>query len=252
MTARSVPSRSLAENDQRMELGRVSLNSGCSVRTVSDNTHIHIPQLYHVSSPPTNMTTITDPTLLSVLQAATAARDQCLSLISLLETNTPTETTTTTSTEETERALSARLAILRALNRKAIYSVRETKQQTAAKRHEVDELHLQLQNITHKYTTLPMLPAEDFLARNPAFLGRPEHDVTLARIRDEHEARQALEAERVALVRKKEGLVRETNAKKEELGRLDVEVERWIAGQEGVRRVFEARGSKGEGKEVEG
>ena len=42
----------------------------------------------------------------------------------------------------------------------------------------------------------------------------------------------------------KEALLKESNAKKEELGKLDVEVEKWIAGESNVRKIFEAREKK--------
>ena len=51
-----------------------------------------------------------------------------------------------------------------------------------------------------------------------------EHDLTVARIQDEHTARQQLEDQRQALQKRKEALLKETNAKKEELSKLDVEV----------------------------
>jgi THO complex subunit 5 len=43
---------------------------------------------------------------------------------------------------------------------------------------------------------------------------------------------------------KKEALVKETTAKKDELAKLDGEMEKWVAGQEGVRKIFEAREKK--------
>lgn len=66
----------------------------------------------------------------------------------------------------------------------------------------------------------------------------------MARIADEHAARQTLEQQKQALVKRKEALVKETNAKKDELGKLDGELEKWIGGQEGVRKIFEARERK--------
>jgi THO complex subunit 5 len=68
--------------------------------------------------------------------------------------------------------------------------------------------------------------------------------LTVARIQDEHAARQQLEDQRQALQKRKEALLKETNAKKEELGKLDVEVEKWIAGESNVRKIFEAREKK--------
>ena len=44
--------------------------------------------------------------------------------------------------------------------------------------------------------------------------------------------------------KRKEALLKETNAKKEELGKLDAEVEKWIAGESNVRKIFEAREKK--------
>lgn len=176
-----------------------------------------------------------------------------------------------------QKVLNAHLAQLRGLNRKAILGVRTTKQETGEARQEIDSLHLQLQNLyyeqrhlrgeiagcedyeyvppqtnfmydrlltilscnSHKYTKLPMIPIEDFLAAHPEHADSSEHDLTVARIQDEHKARQALEEQRQQLVKRKDALVKETTAKKEELAKLDGEVEKWLGGQEAVRKVFE-------------
>ena len=61
---------------------------------------------------------------------------------------------------------------------------------------------------------------------------------------DERAARQKLEDERQQLLKRKEALVKETTAKKEELGKLDAEVEKWLVGQDGARKIFEAREKK--------
>lgn len=97
---------------------------------------------------------------------------------------------------------------------------------------------------SHKYTKLPLVPVEDFIAAHPEHADADEHELTLARIADEHAARQVLEQQKQALVKRKEALVKETNGKKEELGKLDGELEKWIGGQEGVRKIFEARERK--------
>lgn len=89
-----------------------------------------------------------------------------------------------------------------------------------------------------------MLAAEDFIEAHPEAAEMSEHDLTIARIEDEHRARQALEEQRLELVKKKEALVKETNAKKEELGKLDMEVEKWVGGLDGVKGIFEAREKK--------
>ena len=97
---------------------------------------------------------------------------------------------------------------------------------------------------SHIFNSLPLTTPEEFLAAHPEHADSDEHDLTVARIQDEHAARQQLEDQRQALQRRKEALLKETNAKKEELSKLDVEVEKWIAGESNVRKIFEAREKK--------
>lgn len=97
---------------------------------------------------------------------------------------------------------------------------------------------------SHKYYNLPMIPREEFLALHPEHADVSEHELTVLRVQDEQAARQALEEQRQQLVKRKEALVRETMAKKDELVKLDAEVEKWLGGQESVRKVFEAREKK--------
>nr|POE63494.1 putative thoc5 family protein [Quercus suber] len=92
-----------------------------------------------------------------------------------------------------------------------------------------------------------MIPVEDFLAQHPEQAELSEHDLTIVRIQNEHSARQVLEEQRQALLKKKEGLAKEALAKKEELGKLDAEMEKWINGQIAVREVFEAHFKNVEG-----
>ncbi|KAK3110517.1 hypothetical protein LTR53_015116 [Teratosphaeriaceae sp. CCFEE 6253] len=211
-------------------------------------------------------TLITDPALHSVLTAATRAREQSLALLDFLaaqhhDTPADSELDAQLALSKQQKLLHAHLARLRGLNRHAILSVRATKHETAEARQEIDSLHLQLQNLyyeqrhlrgeiagcegyEHRFKHLPLIPFEDFLAQHPEQSTSSGHDLMLARMADERAARQQLEEERLGLVKRKEALVRETTAKKEELGRLDAEMEKWLAGQEGVRRVFEARGKR--------
>lgn len=84
------------------------------------------------------------------------------------------------------------------------------------------------------------MPHEDFLARHPEFEAASEHDLTIARIKDEQTARQALEDQRQQLLQQKDAMVKETTAKKEELGKLDAEIEKWVAGQASVRKLLDA------------
>ncbi|KXT13064.1 hypothetical protein AC579_4915 [Pseudocercospora musae] len=203
---------------------------------------------------------ITDPTLLSVLAAAAESRRQCLEMLTFIEQNGASAYESDELNIE-QKKLASRLAILRGLNRNAVMSVRATKQETTEARQEIDSLHLTLQNLyyeqrhlrgeisacedyDHKYLSLPMIPTEDFLAAHPQYIEASDHDLTIARINDEHEARRALEEQRLALMKRKLALEKETLGKKEELARLDLEIERWIGGQSKVLDVFKKKDEK--------
>lgn len=213
----------------------------------------------------TNQQFIIEPALLSVLSAAANARQQCISMLDLIaESGASSSYEVDQLLAPFQKTLHARLAILRGLNRKAVMSVRATKQETTEARQEIDSLHLQLQNLyyeqrhlrgeiraceeyDHVYARLPMATIDEFLATHPDFAARGdlnEHDLTVARIEDEHRARLALEEQRLGLVKRKEALLKETGAKKEELGKLDAEIEKWIAGQETVTKILEMRTKK--------
>lgn len=207
--------------------------------------------------------TITDSGLLQTLRAAQETRKQCLETIALFDEHSRASTNIDLDEAilQQERRLNAHLAVLRGLNRKAVLGVRPVKQETNEARQEIDGLHLQLQNLyyeqrhlrgeirsaesyDHKHMRLPMVSVEEFIAQHPEHAASSEHDLTLARIKDEHEARLALEGERLELVKRKEALLKETGAKKEELNKLDTEIEKWIGGQESVKKIFDAREKK--------
>ncbi len=207
-------------------------------------------------------THITDPLLLSVLHSAAQARQQSLAILHLIDSlhasATPPTDDTLLHLSKQHKILNTHLAHLRGLNRQAILGVRNTKSETSEARQEIDTLHLQLQNLyyeqrhlrgeiaacedyAHTYEQISMLPESEFRAAHPEFAQATEHEVTVARIEDEHRQRLALEEARQGLVRRKEALVRETTGKKEELSKLDAEMEKCVLGLEGVRKVFDAR-----------
>lgn len=207
---------------------------------------------------------ITDPLLLSVLQSAEKTRQQSLAILDLIESFHASDAgTEATALEHSKqyKLLNAHLAQLRSLNRKAVLGVRQTKQETAEARQEIDTLHLQLQNLRyeqnhlhgdiaacrdyqHTYENIGMVAEDEFLASHPELREASEHEITEARIRDEHAQRKALEEERQVLLKRKEVLAKEATAKREELAKLDAEMEKWVAGQENVRKLFEAREKK--------
>ena len=100
---------------------------------------------------------VTDDSLQSVLAAADLARTQSLAILDLLDAYHASSTSTDSDSDAQQLALStqqkkltAYLAQLRGLNRKAVLGVRSTKQETGEARQEIDALHLQLQNLYYE------------------------------------------------------------------------------------------------------
>lgn len=146
---------------------------------------------------------ITDPDLRAVLDAATLAQQQCDALLTLLAHHplppkTPTTTTNPADSlppgvadaiSASQKTLHAHLAAVRNQNRRALLSVRGTKTATAEARHEVDTLHLALQNLyykqrhleseikacqgyEHPYQRLPLMPETEFREAFPEVVER--------------------------------------------------------------------------------
>lgn len=209
---------------------------------------------------------ISDAYLQSVVQLAAQAREQSLAILDLIDTFHSTDPTELENEQllqlsKQQKHLTAYLAQLRSANRRTVQSVRQTKQETAEARQEVDSLHLELQNLyyeqrhlggeiaacaayDHTYEQIDMLPTDEYLQLHPEHAELSEHDLTVARIRDEFARRTALEEERKALVKTKEALTKSTGAQREELVKLDTELEKWIGGEATVRKLLEARVKK--------
>ncbi|KAF2416436.1 hypothetical protein EJ08DRAFT_673746 [Tothia fuscella] len=211
---------------------------------------------------------VRDTQLLSVLSAADRARQQCLSILDLLEAHHSSETTgaSTSSVDiqslekqlaEQRKALNAHLAKVRGLNRTAILNVRKTKQETADARGEVDTLHLQLQNLKyeqshlrrqigicegfdHPYQSLPLIPVDEFLALAPQHAELEEHELMLARIQHEHDEREATKNKQMGLLKKKEELMHENSKRKVEVDKLDKQLEDFVTkGTKSILDTFE-------------
>ena len=98
---------------------------------------------------------VSDAYLQSVLATSLHTREQCMSLINLVEANGSTASQTPLiqtqlDVSKKQRLLYSCLSRLRELNRNAILKVRNTKQTTAEARQEIDRLHLQLQNLYYE------------------------------------------------------------------------------------------------------
>lgn len=98
---------------------------------------------------------VTDPFLQSVLETSSLTRQRCTTLLDLVEAH-PTSTDASLPNDIQyqlsiqQKILFAHLSQLRGLNRDAILGVRQTKQVTAEARHEIDRLHLHLQNLYYE------------------------------------------------------------------------------------------------------
>lgn len=205
---------------------------------------------------------VTDPFLRSVLVKADEARRQCIALLALREQHPlgpdgarpPREVEIELAKQQ--QLLNSYLIQVRNLYRKAIFSTRQTKQATAEARHEIDTLHLQLQNLSyeqrhlrgeieacegydHKYQQLPLISVEEFLEKFPDHRDDGEHALMIARIEHEHTERQALEERRQGLLKQKQGLIAENKKRKEDLANLDKDLEKFIDAAKPIMKIFE-------------
>ncbi len=113
---------------------------------------------------------ITDDSLAAVLETSRAAREQALALVDLVAETSQAAGNGALSSEalatlsKQQKLLITHLAHLRGLHRSAHFRARETKAQTAEARHEVDVLHLQLQNLYYEQRHLEgeILACESF------------------------------------------------------------------------------------------
>lgn len=95
---------------------------------------------------------VTDATLTAVLQISDQARDQAQALLQLSDQSRDARPTAELQAEiaKQQKHLLTSISQLRGLHRTACISARETKALTSEARHEVDRLHLQLQNLYYE------------------------------------------------------------------------------------------------------
>ncbi|KAM7196146.1 putative THOC5 family protein [Naviculisporaceae sp. PSN 640] len=214
---------------------------------------------------------ISDPSLRSVLEISNAAREQAVSLLNEISATlsggaAPSPATLAELTKQ-QKILNTNLAQLRGLHRSANFRARETKGTTAEARHEVDVLHLQLQNLyyeqhhlegeisacegfEHSYQKLPLIPVEEFLSLHPehardAEAHKDEDDeayenaLMIARINHERAGREALEQQRLELQKRKQKLIAENKKRRDDLANLDKDLEKFIDAAKPIQKMFE-------------
>lgn len=125
-----------------------------SVSSVSSRPSLSTLPIPHVTM--TIDSIVTDPALRSFLQTSQHAREQALGLADRLAAmaaagaNAPLNTDQHVTLSKEQKLLNTNLSHLRGLHRAAYLAARDTKSQTADARHEVDVLHLQLQNLYYE------------------------------------------------------------------------------------------------------
>ncbi|TVY45681.1 THO complex subunit-like protein [Lachnellula subtilissima] len=203
--------------------------------------------------------TVTDPSLKMTLEISKQTCDHAIALLDLASSHPPTSPVSSDfqlQISKQQKLLITYLAQLRGLHRDAHVGARHTKAQTAEARQEIDRLHLALQNLyyeerhlqgeivacesyDHKYQQLPLIPVDQFLADHPEHAGADEVALTIARIDHEHAERLALEEQRQALLKKKQGLIADNKKRKEDLANLDKDLEKFIDAAKPIQKTFE-------------
>ncbi|TQN74501.1 putative THOC5 family protein [Colletotrichum shisoi] len=205
---------------------------------------------------------VSDKKLGAVLQTSGDAQNQALKLLLLLsdiaqaeETGGAVEQLQATLSKE-QKLLLTNISQLRGLHRSANFDARDTKAQTAEARHEVDRLHLQLQNLyyeqrhlegeidacgsyDHTYQKLSLIPVENFVALHPEHADDDENALMVARIGHERAEREALEQQRLELVGRKQKLIADNKKRKDDLANLDKDLEKFIDAAKPIQELFE-------------
>ncbi|EQL00219.1 hypothetical protein G6O67_002624 [Ophiocordyceps sinensis] len=201
---------------------------------------------------------VNDSTLIAVLQVSDQAREQAHVLLRLADQATESRPSAELQAElaKQQKHLFTSISHLRGLHRTACISARETKAVTSEARQEVDRLHLQLQNLyyeqhhlqgeisacesyDHKYTQLPLIPVEEFLAQHPDHVDDGENELMVARIDHERAEREALEQQRQELLKRKQKLIADNKRRKDDLANLDQDLEKFIDAAKPIMELFE-------------
>jgi THO complex subunit 5 len=157
--------------------------------------------------------------------------------------------------DQLEKRLRAQLAMTRTVYRACVMKIREEKAETAENKAANDALILGLhnlkyeeqslrseiaaaQNYDHKYTKLPLIAPDAFVDRYPQHADASEHELTIARIEQEHYDRVELEARRQEKLKQKQKLIAEVKKSKVDLTQLDGMLEKFVEHFEPIRKVL--------------
>ena len=84
-----------------------------------------------------------------------------------------------------------------------------------------------------------MITEAEFLEQKPEFVDVDEHALMIARIEHELHEREALEASRQELLKKKQGLIADNKKRKDDLASLDNDLEKFIDAAKPIQKIFE-------------
>ncbi|KAI0818060.1 hypothetical protein GGR55DRAFT_673890 [Xylaria sp. FL0064] len=97
---------------------------------------------------------------------------------------------------------------------------------------------MELKN-SHSYQQLPLISVEEFLALKPDHAADDENALMVARIEHERSEREALEQQRMELLKRKQKLIADNKRRKDDLSNLDRELEKFIDSAKPITKLFD-------------
>ncbi|KAI0446796.1 hypothetical protein F4803DRAFT_546943 [Xylaria telfairii] len=97
---------------------------------------------------------------------------------------------------------------------------------------------IEIQN-SHSYQQLPLIPVEEFLELKPEHATDDENALMVARIEHERSEREALEQKRMELLKRKQKLIADNKRRKDDLGNLDKELDKFIDSAKPISKLFD-------------
>lgn len=101
-----------------------------------------------------------------------------------------------------------------------------------------DHKRPKLTECSHKYMKLPLISVEEFIEQNPEHKDDSEHALMTARIEHEHKNRLKLEEARQEKLKQKQKLIAEVKKGKDDLTKLDADLEIFIQAAEPIKKVL--------------
>ncbi|OLL25238.1 putative THOC5 family protein [Neolecta irregularis DAH-3] len=154
------------------------------------------------------------------------------------------------------RHLLSALNELRRRDRETFRFLKDTKGEVEQEKIAVDRQSLSLQNLYYEqgylkgeiknccefpsiYTCIPLIPEEEYLISHPQDCELSPHQLMISRLNHEISERERLDKHRKELAQKRASLIQENKQRKEELERLDKQLQAFIESAGPIEKVFE-------------